>query len=105
MKKCGNEKCNAINSNDSNFHGIRGRRLDDSGSGITGNPNRSSPEPTKIVRGIKFVLIKGGTFTTGSPESEPEHKNNETQHKVTVSDFYTADKTVGNEHLILNNTN
>ena len=38
----------------------------------------------------EFVLIKGGTFTMGSPQSEPERQTDETQHRVTVSDFYIA---------------
>jgi formylglycine-generating enzyme required for sulfatase activity len=35
-----------------------------------------------------FVLIRGGTFMMGSPASEPERGTDETQHCVTVSDFY-----------------
>jgi formylglycine-generating enzyme required for sulfatase activity len=38
-----------------------------------------------------FVLVKGGTFTMGSPASEPERApavDDEVQHKVTVSPFY-----------------
>ena len=35
-----------------------------------------------------FVLIKGGTFTMGSPESERLRNPDETQHKVTVSSFW-----------------
>jgi formylglycine-generating enzyme required for sulfatase activity len=41
-----------------------------------------------------FVLIKGGTFTMGSPASEPERGTDETQHRVTVSDFYIATSSV-----------
>jgi formylglycine-generating enzyme required for sulfatase activity len=37
-----------------------------------------------------FVLIKGGIFTMGSPTGEPERGTDETQHRVTVSDFYIA---------------
>jgi len=37
-----------------------------------------------------FVLLKGGTFTMGSPAAEPERESDETQHRVTVSDFYIA---------------
>jgi formylglycine-generating enzyme required for sulfatase activity len=37
-----------------------------------------------------FVLIKGGTFTMGSPTGEPERGTDEIQHRVTVSDFYIA---------------
>ena len=35
-----------------------------------------------------FVLIKGGTFTMGSPANELEREKNEVQHQVTVSSFY-----------------
>ncbi len=37
-----------------------------------------------------FVLIKGGAFEMGSPESESWRGNDETQHSVTVSDFYIS---------------
>ena len=35
-----------------------------------------------------FVLIRGGTFKMGSPESENWRGNDENQHEVTLSDFY-----------------
>ncbi|GHT78352.1 hypothetical protein FACS1894130_04760 [Spirochaetia bacterium] len=35
-----------------------------------------------------FVFIQGGTFTMGSPASEPNHAVDETQHQVTVSGFF-----------------
>lgn len=37
-----------------------------------------------------FVLIRGGTFQMGSPESEAWRSADETQHSVTVSDFYMS---------------
>jgi formylglycine-generating enzyme required for sulfatase activity len=37
-----------------------------------------------------FVLIKGGTFTMGSPARELDRLADEAQHRVTVSDFYIA---------------
>ena len=37
-----------------------------------------------------FVLIKGGSFIMGSPESEDWRGNDETQHRVTVAPFYMA---------------
>ncbi len=37
-----------------------------------------------------FVLIKGGTFEMGSPASEAWRSEDETQHNVTVSDFYMS---------------
>jgi formylglycine-generating enzyme required for sulfatase activity len=41
-----------------------------------------------------FVLVKGGTFTMGSPASEPERGTDEAQHRVTVSDFYIAKSSI-----------
>ncbi len=35
-----------------------------------------------------MVFIKGGTFTIGSRHEEPKRYHNETQHSVTLSDFY-----------------
>jgi sulfatase modifying factor 1 len=40
--------------------------------------------------GIIFVLIPGGEFEMGSPESEAERDSDETQHTVTVDDFLLA---------------
>lgn len=37
-----------------------------------------------------FILIKGGTFKMGSPESENWRSDDELQHEVTVSDFYIS---------------
>lgn len=37
-----------------------------------------------------FVLIEGGTFEMGSPETEAWRSEDETQHTVTVSDFYIS---------------
>lgn len=37
-----------------------------------------------------FVLISGGTFRMGSPEDEAWRSEDETQHTVTVSDFYMS---------------
>lgn len=37
-----------------------------------------------------FVLIEGGTFEMGSPDTEAWRSGDETQHTVTVSDFYMS---------------
>ncbi|MGN0005650.1 MAG: flavodoxin [Candidatus Gastranaerophilaceae bacterium] len=37
-----------------------------------------------------FVLIKGGSFQMGSPETEAWRSDDEIQHTVTVSDFYMS---------------
>ena len=37
-----------------------------------------------------FLLITGGTFNMGSPDSEAWRSADETQHSVTVSDFYMS---------------
>ena len=34
-----------------------------------------------------FVLIKGGSFTMGSPETEDWRSNDESQHRVTLAPF------------------
>ena len=38
----------------------------------------------------KFVQIRSGEFTMGSPAGEVGHQNDETQHQVKVSDFYMS---------------
>jgi formylglycine-generating enzyme required for sulfatase activity len=43
--------------------------------------------PERITPG-EMVRINGGTFTIGSPASEPERGSNETQHQVAISSFY-----------------
>jgi len=37
-----------------------------------------------------LILIKGGTFTMGSPKSEPWRGKDEVQHQVTISNFLMA---------------
>ena len=36
----------------------------------------------------KFVLVEGGSFLMGSPQSEPWREKDEMQHKVNLSSFY-----------------
>ncbi|MDD2957147.1 MAG: flavodoxin [Lachnospiraceae bacterium] len=42
----------------------------------------------EIMASENFVLIKGGTFYMGSPETENWRSQDEQQHTVSVSDFY-----------------
>ncbi len=53
---------------------------------------KSKSEQTQVVmEGFpNFVLIRGGEFTMGSPEGEFGWEEDETQHKVKVSDFYMS---------------
>lgn len=44
-----------------------------------------------------LILIKGGTFTMGSPESENWRSEDEVQHEITVSDFYMSQYEVTQE--------
>jgi formylglycine-generating enzyme required for sulfatase activity len=60
------------------------------------NPARINPPPAVT----NMVLINGGTFTMGSPRTEPNRDRDETQHQVTVSSFYMSAKEVTlNEYL------
>lgn len=47
--------------------------------------NDTVPEPSE-----NFVLITGGTFEMGSPDTEGWRSEDETQHTVIVSDFYMS---------------
>ena len=56
--------------------------------------------------GMKFVYIKPGTFTMGSPSSEPSHGSDERQHRVTLTKgFYmqTTEVTQGQWRAIMGN--
>lgn len=58
----------------------------DSGTTVAGGGDNDTPVPTPDG----FVYISGGTFLMGSPEDEGWRGNDETQHTVTVSDFYMS---------------
>lgn len=47
-------------------------------------------ENTMTTPPENFVLISGGTFEMGSPDTEAWRSEDETQHTVTVSDFYMS---------------
>lgn len=48
--------------------------------------------PTALAAPVDdgFVLLQGGAFTMGSPESERQRQADETQHSVTLSPFYLS---------------
>ena len=53
-----------------------------------GNGSRPSSKPAKEFNnsiGMKFVWIPPGTFLMGSPPDEPGRRNDETQHRVTLT--------------------
>ena len=50
---------------------------------------------------IQMVFLQGGAFTMGSPSSEPGRSANETQHRVTLSDFYISEHAITNEQFCL----
>jgi formylglycine-generating enzyme required for sulfatase activity len=54
--------------------------------------NSSSDGDTKTINGIECVLVKAGTFTMGSPESEEGRYSDETQHQVTLTQDYWISK-------------
>lgn len=64
----------------------------------TENPGTNSAEPSASSSLVaaemqvpeNFVLIRGGSFQMGSPEAEAWRSADETQHTVTVSDFYMS---------------
>ena len=58
-----------------------------SGSTIS-ESNSADNKPANIPE--NFTLITGGTFEMGSPETEAWRSADETQHTVTVSDFYMS---------------
>ena len=58
----------------------------------------SSSTTTSItLQDVKLLFIRGGTFTMGSPASEPGRSDRETQHVVAVYDFYLSEKEITNE--------
>lgn len=61
-------------------------------SGTEGNNTEanSTANPAAAELPEEFILIPGGTFQMGSPEEEAWRSGDETQHTVTVSDFYMS---------------
>lgn len=62
----------------------------DNGSEETDITNETETNNMENNISENFVLILGGTFQMGSPEDEAWRSQDETQHTVTVSDFYMS---------------
>ena len=54
-----------------------------------------------LLHDIKLLYITGGTYIMGSPESEMNRSADETQHSVTLNDFYLSEKAITNEQYSL----
>ncbi|MDR0303688.1 MAG: formylglycine-generating enzyme family protein, partial [Chitinispirillales bacterium] len=61
-------------------------------SNQTGGGSGNNASDTKTIAGIECVLVKAGTFMMGSPESESERYDDETQHQVTLTKDYWISK-------------
>ena len=57
-------------------------------TGVSSDSTQQEDQSMQISEG--FVLIKGGSFQMGSPDSEAWRSADETQRSVTVSDFYMS---------------
>ncbi len=70
------------------------------GGGAASAPGAKSPAPAAPQAGAAadgLILIKGGQFRMGSPAAEPWRGTDETEHPVTVSDFYISQYEVTQE--------
>lgn len=69
-----------------------GEKTPPSSSGPASSEATQSAEPAAAPIEVPedFVLIQGGTFQMGSPETEAWRSADETQHPVTVSNFYMS---------------
>ncbi|MDE7398433.1 MAG: SUMF1/EgtB/PvdO family nonheme iron enzyme [Oscillospiraceae bacterium] len=59
-----------------------------SSANVSDNSDASDIQQEVVNMPEGFVLINGGTFEMGSPATEAWRSDDETQHTVTVSDFY-----------------
>ena len=57
-------------------------------SNIGQSNNNNNQEIKTVAEEDGLILITGGTFEMGSPETELQRNGDEKQHTVTVSDFY-----------------
>ena len=55
-----------------------------------------------VIKPIKMVLIVGGTFDMGSPETETDRFGNENpQHEVTIPSFFMSEFLMPQAHWIV----
>jgi formylglycine-generating enzyme len=62
------------------------RKVDATAMGNVQAKVKSFTDPAELG----MVLVKGGNYQMGSPANEPDRQDNETQHSVTVDDFYIS---------------
>lgn len=78
---CGQQNENPVESANSNIPSFS--------AGSETSTAAPTEEPVMQISD-EFVLIQGGSFQMGSPENEAWRSTDETQHSVTVSDFYMS---------------
>jgi formylglycine-generating enzyme required for sulfatase activity len=54
---------------------------------------RVPPADVEPFTGLRFVRIEAGQFTMGSPQTEPGHRPEETQHRVTITHAFSMSTT------------
>lgn len=82
LAACGKAEIGPANENISGASGAEVNHPEAETGGTADNASAEVPE--------HYVLIQGGTFLMGSPETEAWRGEDETQHEVTVSDFYIS---------------
>ena len=87
LNGCSEDMENSSENSTSNGSIIENANPTDSNNTIF-ESNSSDNEPVNVPE--NFVLINGGTFEMGSPDTEAWRSNDETLHTVTVSDFYMS---------------
>lgn len=66
------------------------QNIEDEAENVTVSTSPEESEVSMMEIPKSFVLIEGGTFQMGSPETESWRSEDETQHTVTVSNFYMS---------------
>jgi formylglycine-generating enzyme required for sulfatase activity len=52
------------------------------------HPDQNSTKDFKVLTDLKMIWVEPGTFNMGSPASEPDRWDDETQHQVTLTKGY-----------------